>query len=329
MTRTALRRTVLVLLAAIVGGCVGTPTPDASLGPSYSPAPPSRTAAASAASLAPSATPATPSPSAALAPSPPAATPSLEAGDPIVAATLAVIEAGTVRYEMQATVVRAPIMRDPATGRGKVSFGEPRQFWVSRDEQVDIEMQANDAIVDGDRVYLRSSGDPLPQNTWTLYTIERKEVFDSLIIGNYGDPRLILAPLLGASTAREAGTDTIDGRTATRFETDVDPDAALDRLPAHLVEPFKEQLGTVRKSDVRYWEDMEVWLGPDGELLRMRFHIRTATGDVDLLMTYDFDGVGEPITFEPGPDQEVLTPEEARELYRDLAASPSPSASRP
>jgi hypothetical protein len=218
-------------------------------------------------------------------------------------------------------------MRNPGTGRGEVSFGEPKRFWISNEARADIEMPADEVIVDGDRFYIRSTDGPLPRNTWTLYTVAEGSPFANLIARNYGDPRLILAPLLGATTALEAGTDKIDGRSATRFDVELDPESALDRLPAHLVEPFREQFSTFREIDVEYWEDMEVWLGGEGELLRMRFHILASTpGEVDLEVTYDFEGVGEPIEFRPGADQTVLTPDEARELYRDLTASPSPAA---
>ncbi len=315
-----------MLLALVLAGCAAATAPTATLAPTIEPVTSPTQAPTSIASLTPSATP-LPS---ALAPVPPASqrAPSPAAAHRVVDAAREVIEAGTMRFEVRGHA-EGPAVDDPsATARGGASFGERRRFWVAIDADPETRRPSRDVIVDGEQAYLREGDSPhMPDGAWLVLELPDDTLGWRSIVRTYGDPRLIIAPILGVVSATPGGTESIGGSVAERFRVRIDPGRILEALPAHLRDAWERQQADMPGAGPADWSDTEVWIGPDGHVVRMRYAL--ATKDLELFeitVTYDFDGIGEPIEVAPGPGEEVLTLEEATARYEAFVASPPPAA---
>jgi hypothetical protein len=245
----------------------------------------------------------------------------------VVDAALAMFDAGTFHYGSEAHA--EPSAADSATFsiRGGASLAELRRFWVSIDSYPDIDLPSRDVLVDGEQAYLRE-GDSryLPPGAWIVLEVPDGTVGWRSIVRTYGDPRLIIAPVLGVVGATPVGSELIDNAPADRFGVAIDPDRIRDALPAHLRDPWQRQQDDMPGAGPGAWKDPEVWIGPDGHVLRMRYALETMNPDLPhVVVTYDFDRIGEPIDVAPGPGEEVLTMEEATARYEAFVASPSPS----
>lgn len=305
-----------ILLATFVSGCVASSPPATSRVATDSTLQPSANAPLATSSATPA-----PTSSASGTATEVAASMSSIAAEDVVDAALAVIAAGTVRYEIETQPEGAPPAGPKGTGRGEVSFRQPRQFRIVNNAIPHIDKPATEVMTNGKRVYLREGADP-----WIAYEVNEESPSWDLLVRNYGEPRLILAPLLGATAARKLGTEMIDGDATSGVQVDIDPDLVLERLPSHLVEPWTQQLTHPRRADPDYSQDVEVWIAPDGRLLRMRSRIATQGAAFPVVVvTYDFTGIGEAINVTPDPDEEVLTIEEAQERNREPVSSASPS----
>ncbi len=315
-----------MLLALVVGGCADGTGPTATLAPTIEPVTSPTQAPASAASLPPSPSPvpsemASVPPASQRAPSPPAAR-------RVVDAALAMIEAGSVHYGSEAHA-EPPAADSPTfSTRGGASFAELRRFWVSIDANARIDLPTRDVMVDGEQAYLRE-GDSryLPPGAWIVVEVPDDTLGWRSIVRTYGDPRLIIAPVLGVVTATPTGTEVVANAPADRFSVTIDPDRIRDALPAHLRDAWQRQEDDMPGAGPDSWKDPEVWIGSEGHVLRLRFVFETMNPDLpEVVVTYDFDRIGEPIDVAPGPGEEVLTMEEATERYEAFVASPSPSA---
>ncbi len=309
----------VAVLVAVVSACVPASAPAASTAPSQQMPGASQYESLTAPSPmpAPTSTAGTPTPSLSRA--------SSTSAHDVLDAALAAIRGGTIRYEAETHNEGGPRLLT-ATGRGEVAFGEPPQFRVVNDEITDIDKPRDEVIVNDGRLFVRSDGSKLSADTWVVYDVTEGSIGWGLIVRNYGDPRVILAPLLGVIAERDRATEMLAGDSASRVEVVIEPERAVERLPPHLVKPYEDYVSKARDSGAKLWQDFQVWLASDGRLLRMRFRSSTPEPQVvGIVTTYDLSGMGEAITFAPDPDHEVLTLEQAQERYRAMATA-SPAA---
>jgi hypothetical protein len=309
----------LVVLGCAASAPLSSQTPAASdvQTPAAS-APPSPAATTATASQRPAAeSPASPS----AATSPISALPSLSAdASAVLAAALAVLDEGTMRYESEVRPVGTGAPLPVSTGRGQVSFRAPIQFRF-REDPVGSIVPESEVIVDDARVYVSGrEASYLPADAWL--ELELSASFGSnLFYSRYGQGLFLLTPGLGVVGAEAAGTESIRGETATRYVVQVGADTARAHLPVHLrdvYDAFQDYSGSPGTS-----YEAEVWVSKAGRIMRWRVSQDVTSEAVDaLITTYELSDFGAPMDLDLPDGAEVLTIEEAQRLY---LPSPSPT----
>ena len=302
-------------LALVLSGCASaTPESEAPATPAASD-PPSQAVAPSPSAPARSALP---RPSA-------TASPARGAADVVLDAALASQAEGTVRYTVDVRSADPADTNPPQTATGQVSFGDPGQFRFASPGMPGT-VPPTEVIFDGDTLYSRGRDTPyLPEDTWVTLAIKEGTIGSDMVLRQYGDSMLVLVTPLGVTSAEQAGDETIGTRDATRYVTQVDISAARPYLPESLLPAYDARMANLSSAGVPPTHEVEVWVDRDGHIARTRYVQELQGQDVDaLVITYDFDGYGDPMEAAPPAGAEVLTLEEAQER-RQAAETPQPS----
>lgn len=278
----------------------------------------------------------TPSPSASLGGSPPldptvSATPSpADAARVVVDAALATMAANTFRYDLDIGPEDPDATGGRFSGTGQVSFAEPFQFRMSRTGGAGLPglVPPWDVIFDGELLFTRGpEPSVLPPDAWLvidlgppLATVVRRS-----LLSRYDAAVLVLVPPMGATKAVAAGEETIRGVTARRFVTEVDIELARPDLPQDALPAYERQLAVAGLRGSPVIDKSEVWLDPEGRIMKIRYRLESASLTEPLVVTYDLTDFGAPIHVKPPDGAEVLTVAEAQEKYGTSLASPSPS----
>jgi len=264
--------------------------------------------------------PSTPAPSALPTPSA-TASPAQGAADAVLDAALASQAEGTVRYTVDVRSADPADPNPPQTGTGQVSFGDPAQFRFES-EGMPGTVPPSEVIFDGDTLYSRGRDTPyLPEDTWVTLQIKEGTIGSDMVLRQYGDSMLVLVTPLGVTTAVQAEDDAI----GTRYVTQVDVSAARPHLPESLLPAYDARMANLSSAGVPPTHEVEVWVDGDGRIARTRYVQELQGQNVDaLVVTYDFDGYGEPMEAAPPSGAEVLTLEEAQER-RQAAETAKPS----
>jgi hypothetical protein len=266
--------------------------------------------------------PSTPAPSALPTPKPSAtASPAQGAADVVLEAALASQAEGTVRYTVDVRSADPSDPNPPQTATGQVSFGDPAQFRFES-EGMPGTVPPSEVIFDGDTLYSRGRDTPyLPEDTWVTLEIKEGTIGSDMVLRQYGDSMLVLVTPLGVTSAEQAEDDA----TGTRYVTQVDVSAARQHLPESLLPAYDARMANLSSAGVSPTHEVEVWVDGDGRIARTRYVQELQGQNVDaIVVTYDFDGYGEPMEAAPPSGAEVLTLEEAQER-RQAAETPKPS----
>ena len=146
------------------------------------------------------------------------------------------------------------------------------------------------------------------------------------VMRQYGDSMLVLVTPLGVTSAKPVGDEMIGTQAVTRYVAQVDVSAARQHLPESLLPAYDARMANLTSAGVPLTHEVDVWVDADGRIARTRYLQELQGQDVEaLVVTYDFDGYGDPMEAGPLEGDEVLTLEEARQRYP--GTPPSPAAS--
>jgi hypothetical protein len=143
-------------------------------------------------------------------------------------------------------------------------------------------------------------------------------------IRTYGSAALVLVLPLGATEARAAGAETIRGVTTRKFVTDVDISTAREHVPDAVRLALDARLAAFDYSGTALTHEVEVWVDPEGRVIRTRYRQEVAPGDA-IVATYDLSDFRSRMDAAPPAGAEVLTVAQARERYQATLESPSPA----
>ena len=326
-------------LVVLLAGCTaaaqptdGSPTPTEVTG-SVPPASPlvSRTTAPSASASAASVTES----AGAGASPPPAGSPASDGAHVAVAATVleaavTTLDAGTLRFDVAIRTAGPPDHQITVTGHGQVSFDEPIRFRYLSDPFVGPggSVPESEVIVEDPRLYVRGRDvSYAPPGTWLVMDFDEppNDAMRTAALRQYGDPLFVLAPALGVTEATATGTDTIRGERTTRYAVRVDNQTALERLPEHVRDTYASKLEIFGMGGAPSTYDAEVWIDPDGRIVRIRYVQAIPSGEIDaLFVTYDFEAFGAAMDLDLPSGAEVLTIEELQQRYLESGPTPSP-----
>jgi len=207
------------------------------------------------------------------------------------------------------------------TATGQVSFGDPAQFRFES-EGMPGTVPPSEVIFDGDTLYSRGRDTPyLPEDTWVTLQIKEGTIGSDMVLRQYGDSMLVLVTPLGVTSAEQAEDDA----AGTRYVTQVDVSAARQHVSESLLPAYDARMANLSSAGVSPTHEVEVWVDSDGRIARTRYVQELQGQNVDaIVVTYDFDGYGEPMEAAPPSGAEVLTLEEAQER-RQAAETPKPS----
>lgn len=261
-------------------------------------------------------------------PSPaPAASPA-DAAQTVIDAALATLAEGTLRYDVEVRSANLVDTTAPVTGRGQVSFGEPVQFRFAS-AGVAGRTPPSEVIFDGERGFVRGRDlESLPPDTWLVFDLgpdvaaQVRDVF----IRQYGSAALVLVLPLGATGAREAGEETIRGVTTRRFVTDVDVAAARRHVPDDVLPAYDSRLSAFEARGTALTHEVEVWIDPEGRVVRTRYVQDASSTITPIRVTYDLGDFGAPMDAAPPDGAVVLKLDEARERYRKTQETPPPAS---
>jgi hypothetical protein len=255
-----------------------------------------------------------------------APSPAAGAAEAVLDAALATQADETLRFSVDVRSADPSDTLPPVTGTGQVSFGDPATFRFAS-PGVAGTVPPSEVISDGTRLYSRGRDTPyLPPETWVVLEITPGSVGHQAVTRQYGDYSLVLVPPLGVTSALRAGEETIDSRAVTRYLAQVDVAEARPHLPDSLLTAYDSQMAAFRGAGVPLTHDVEVWIDSQGRIARTRYQQELEDQVVEaFVVTYDFDGYGNPMEAEPAPGDEVLTMEQAQERYQQTLVSPSPS----
>jgi hypothetical protein len=247
------------------------------------------------------------------------------AADEVLDAALATQAEGTVRFAVDVRSADAADAMPPVTGNGQVSFGDPSQFRFASPGMTGI-MAPYEVIFDGANVFSRGRDTPyLPADTWVTFEITPGTIAHAALLRQYGDYTLVLVTPLGVTSAVPADDEVIGNRQVRRYVTQVDIAASRPHLPESLLPAYDSHVETFTAAGVPLTHEVEIWMDEERRIAKMRYVQDLEGQDIEaLVITYDFEGYGEPMEAAPAPGDEVLTIEEAQER-RQAAETASPS----
>jgi hypothetical protein len=256
---------------------------------------------------------------------------SADATQQVINAALATMAAKTFRYELEIRPQDPDARYGPFSGTGQVSFAEPLQFRFSRTGEAGLAglVPPWDVIFDGDRIFTRGpEPSVLPPDAWLVIDLgpPLATVIRRSLLSRYDAAVLVLVPPLGATHAVPAGEETVRGVTARRFVTEVDIEVARPYLPEDALPAYERQLAVTRAHGSPLIDESEVWLDPEGRIVRIRYRQDVASPAAPIVVTYDMTDFGALMDIKPPEGAEVLTVTEAQEKYGTKIESPSPSS---
>jgi hypothetical protein len=267
----------------------------------------------------PSTVPPTPTASPAPANSP------ADAAQVVVDAALATMAEGTFRYEVDVRSADPDDPRQPVTGEGQVSFGEPVQFRFLANSRSVIGSSA-DVIFNGERGFV-PAGDALPPGAWLVIDLgpDIAQVVRDAFLRRYGNSALVLVAPLGATEARAAGEEVVHGAPARRFVANVDIALAQPHVPTTVLPAYESRVAAFQAAGTPMTHELDVWVDADGRVVRTRYLQDVESLAAPIMVTYVLRDFGSPMDVAPPDGAQVLTVAQARERYAEDHASPSPS----
>lgn len=229
--------------------------------------------------------------------------------------------AGTFRYDVEVRSADPDDTRPAVIGHGQVSFGEPVQFRFAS-------AGTSEVIFDGERGFVRGRDlEYLPPDTWVVFELgpDGAAQVRHVFIRQYGNAALVLVLPLGATGGRAVGEETIRGVTTRRFVTDVDVAAARQHVPNDVLPAYDSQVAAFDARGTVLTHEVEVWIDPDGRVVRTRYVQDASSTITPIRVTYDLSDFGAPMDAAPPGGAEVLTLDEARERYRKTLETPPPA----
>jgi hypothetical protein len=263
-----------------------------------------------------------PSASSGSAASPPASSRLDEAARKVLDAALATQTAGTLHFHADVRSADRDDARPPATADGWLAFDEPLRFRFGS-PGVGEDAIPSEVIFDGKRVFIRGRDVAfVPTDRWVV--VDSATAGDAAVeayLRQYGVQALVLVPPLGVTSARPDGTETIAGVETNRFVVQVDVEQAREYVPEHLRPLYDAQMETFRQIGTFPTHELDVWVDPDGRIVRTRYeHVASESLGETLAVTNEFANFGGALDLAPPAGAEVLTLDEARNRY--LPASP-------
>ena len=242
---------------------------------------------------------------------------------------LTTMSAETFRYDLEIRSEDPDATLGPFSGTGQLSFAEPFQFRLARIGEAGKPGLAPpwDVIFDGDRIFTRGpEPSVLPADAWLVIDLGPPvaTVVRRSLLSRYDAAVLVLVSALGATDAVPAGEERIRGVTARHFVTGVDIELARPHLPDDALPAYERQLAVTRAHGSPPFDESEVWLDPEGRVMRVRYRVESASLKEPLVVTYDLFDFGAPMDAKPPDGAEVLTVREAQEKYGTELQSPSP-----
>lgn len=252
-----------------------------------------------------------------------------DATQQVIDGALNTMAAKTFRYELEIRSEDPDATLGPFSGTGQLSFAEPFQFRFARTGEAGRAglVPPWDVIFDGDRIFTRGpEPSVLPPDAWLvidlgppLATVVRRS-----LLSRYDAAVLVLVAPMGAKNAVPTGEETVRGVTARRFVAEVDIELARPHLPEDALPAYERQLAVTRAHGSPLIEESEVWLDPEGRIIRVRYRVESGSLTEPLVVTYDLTDFGAPMDIKPPDGAEVLTVAEAQERYGTEVQSPSP-----
>jgi hypothetical protein len=260
-----------------------------------------------------------------------ATAPPNDATQQVINAALTTMAAKTFRYELEIRPEDPDTTFGPFSGTGQVSFAEPFQFRFSRNGEAGLAglVPPWDVIFDGEQIFTRGpEPSVLPPDAWLVIDLgpPLATVIRRSLLSRYDAAVLVLVPPMGATQAVPAGEETVRGVTARRFVTEVDIELARPHLPEDALPAYERQLAVARAHGSPLIDESEVWLDPEGRIVRTRYRQDVASLAAPIVVTYEMTDFGAPMDIKPPEGAEVLTVAEAQEKYGTKLESPSPSS---
>lgn len=228
---------------------------------------------------------------------------------------------GTFRYDVEVRSEDPDDTRPAISGHGQVSFGEPVQFRFAS-------AGTSEVIFDGERGFVRGRDlEYLPPETWVVFELGQDVAAQvrHVFIRQYGNAALVLVLPLGATGGRAAGEEIIRGVATQRFVTDVDVAAARPHVPNDVLPAYDSQVAAFDARGTALTHEVEVWIDPDGRVVRTSYVQDASSTITPIRVTYDFIDFGAPMDAAPPGGAEVLTLDEARERYQQTLETPPPA----
>jgi hypothetical protein len=149
----------------------------------------------------------------------------------------------------------------------------------------------------------------LPQGkSWVEVDVERAAHAQGLDLGQLlqtgrSSPAQLLAALAHSKDSQKLGTETVDGVRTTHYRATIDPrDALTDGVPAKTRKQLEQALGKTDLAPV----PVDVWVGDDGLVRRLRVELPQLAGADGGTFTEELTGYGEPVTVELPPAATVV-----------------------
>lgn len=250
------------------------------------------------------------------------ATPALDEGiAELIAGAEASLATGTVRVAQTIEFEGSTIIPDgtSAWAQGQATLGQPRRMHLTADFSA-LQLGKLEMFVDDALVYMKGPVfDQLAgEGNWLLVDIESSDPaaapFKSLASGQ-NDVGMALVYLYGATEPVVAtASNPIDGQIMRHLETEIDLEAARDRVPADQAEALEDLIASMRVAGIDRKLDAEVWIGGvDGLVHRMAFSyaLGEGQGGGTTSTTIDFSDYGGELELNLPDDSEVVPIEEA------------------
>jgi hypothetical protein len=238
-----------------------------------------------------------------------------QAAADLIAAVEATLEQGTVRLEQTIEFQDSAVIPDgtTASAQGQASLGPPQQLRLRADFSA-LGVGKMVMIRDDTLLYMRGSAfEPLSgEDRWLLVDIESEHPaaiqFRSLASGQ-NDMSMALYYLYGATGDVEATAgEQIAGQPTTRYEMELDLEAAREVIPASQADALEDVIASLRVGGIERQLDGVAWVGEDGFIHRVQYTYRlgSAAGGGNMLTVIDFAEFGAPLDLQIPRDRDVV-----------------------
>ncbi len=237
----------------------------------------------------------------------------------LLVAVEATLDEETVRVDQELEFVGMATIPNgtTASARGQASLGPPSRMRLEADFG-GLGLGRLVMIRDESLVYMRGKVfDSLAgRGRWLVVDLDSNHPaaleFRSIASGQ-NDVSMALYYLYGAPDEVETGPgEVIGGQATTRYEMELDLEAARDSIPSDRAEALEDVIATLRVGGVERQLDGVVWVGEDGLVHRVRYEYRITqrAGGGRMVTVIDFDEFGAPMDLRLPRDRDVVSIED-------------------